>query len=363
MATDVTSYKCPSCGAPIEFSPGSQKVNCDYCGTEFDVSTIEALYAPKEELVQDESKNWDASKAGSEWTEEEAAGMHAFVCPSCGAEIVADANTAATECVYCGNPTVLPGRFAGMLKPDFIIPFEKTKEEAVAALKEFYKGKKLLPSAFTSENRMQEIQSLYVPFWLFNCDVSMEARFKACNDIVIDTEDETITETSHYACDRFGSMSFEKIPVDGATKMDDTYMEAIEPFDYSKMVPFSTGYLPGNLVDKYDVDAEQAVPRADKRVENTALRVLEDTVTGYNGGSSVEESKMVKDSGEVKYAMVPVWILTTKFQGKPYTFMMNGQTGKLVGSLPVDKNKLLMYSAASFIVPLIVLYLIFSMIF
>lgn len=39
---------------------------------------------------------------------------------------------------------------------------------------------------------------------------------------------------------------------------------------------------------------------------------------------------------DVKYAMMPVWMLSTKWKDQNYLFAMNAQTGKLVGDLPVD---------------------------
>ena len=244
----------------------------------------------------------------------------------------------ATECCYCGNPTMIPSRFKGMLKPDYVIPFKKTKEEAVEALKKFYEGRRLLPNEFTANNRVEDIQPMYVPFWLFDSEVTASAAFKAENDVVFDTADSVITETSVYDVERVGTMKFERIPVDGSEKMDDAYMESIEPFDYSEMVPFTTAYLTGYLADKYDVSAEDSVPRADKRVEYSAAGVLEETLTGYMR-HQVESCAIRKDVGSVKYALVPVWILTTRYKDQPYTFMMNGQTGKFVGNLPTDWGK------------------------
>ena len=101
------------------------------------------------------------------------------------------------------------------------------------------------------------------------------------------------------------------------------------------------------LADKYDVDAEASVPRADKRVEESAVGVLAGTVTGYDS-VNCKASSVCKEDGAVAYAMAPVWILTTRYQDQPYTFMMNGQTGKTVGSLPIDKKKSLLYSLLVF---------------
>ena len=214
-------------------------------------------------------------EAGQTWSDDEAAHLQTYTCSSCGAEIVCDENTMATECCYCGNPTLIPSRFAGMLKPDAIIPFKKTKEEAGAALKQFYQGHWLLPKAFTANNRVEAIQPMYVPFWLFNAKVTATAAFRAEDDHVMETPDAAIIEPSGYHCDRTGQLAFQRIPVAGSQKMDATYMESIEPFDYSEMVPFNPAYFAGFLADKYDVAAEAAVPRAaiqPKVPENTLWR-------------------------------------------------------------------------------------------
>lgn len=361
MANTSVGYKCPNCGGPLAFAPGSEKVTCPYCDTEFEVAKIEELFAKQEKLAAEaqaaKEAKWDTADAGSEWGEDEAAQMQTFTCSSCGAELVSDGNTMATECCYCGNPTMIPSRFSGMLKPDFVIPFKKTKDEAVAALKEFYKGKRLLPKAFTANNRVEAIQAMYVPFWLFDSDVTASAEFRAETDTVYETNDETVTETSVYRCDRQGTMRFQRIPVDGSQKMDDTYMESIEPYDYHDLVPFSSAYLTGYLADKYDVDAEAAVPRADERVRQSALGVLEDTVEGYDR-VELKEDVISKDEGAVSYAMAPVWILTTRYQDQPYTFMMNGQTGKMVGSLPYDKARANLYWGGSVLILTTIFYFI-----
>ncbi len=363
MADSSVSYKCPNCGAPLSFLPGKKTVTCEYCGTEFEVSAIEELFRGKQEMAvraaEAQEAKWATEDAGSEWSHDEAKTLHAFTCSSCGAELVCDENTMATECVYCGNPTMIPKRFDGMLKPDFVIPFKKTKADAVAALKNFYKGHALLPSNFTANNRVEAIQPMYVPFWLFDSKITAQAEFRAEKINVVNTPKEVVTQTSIYNCKRVGTMSFEKIPVDGSKRMDDAYMDSIEPFDYSELVAFSAAYFTGYLADKYDVDAEASAPRADKRVENSAVEVLKSSVKNFDA-VQLENAAIIKDVGKVSYAMVPVWILTTRYQDKPYTFMMNGQTGKVVGLLPYDTTKAFFYPALCSLVLMPILYFLIS---
>ena len=363
MADTSVSYKCPNCGAPLSFMPGKKTVTCEYCGTEFEVAAIEEMFRAKEQLAaraqEAREAKWDTENAGEEWTDDEAAALKAFTCSSCGAEIVCDENTMATECVYCGNPTMIPKRFDGALKPDLIIPFKKSKEDAVNALKAFYKGRWLLPSNFTANNRVEAIQPMYVPFWLFDSQVDAQAEFRAAKIRIYETPDAVVTEKSVYSCQRAGKMKFAKIPADGSKKMSDDFMDSIEPFNYDELVDFSTAYLTGYLADKYDVSADDCTERVNTRMENSAVAVLRETVQDYDE-CNLEDKAVVKDIGKVLYAMVPVWILTTRYNDKPYTFMMNGQTGKVVGSLPYDSFKSFLYPAIFTVVLIPIIYFIIS---
>lgn len=373
----VTNYKCPACTGPVHFSPETGKVVCDYCGSSYELKEIEELYADKDakaaEAMEKEEKKkaqkkqeeqgggasvsgkdsgeaaedgkdgiefsgeWDTSSLNSDWGSD-AENMKAYNCPSCGAELICDSTTGATSCPYCGNPTVVPGQFSGALKPNYVIPFKLKKEDAIEALKRHYKGKYLLPSSFTSENHLQEIKGVYVPFWMFDGKAEASATYKATISTVRTTSDEEITDTAHYHVVRSGKMTFEKIPVDASSKMPDDYMDSIEPYDYSGLKDFSTAYLPGFLADKYDVSVKDSWGRADERCENTILQSLRQTTYQYHTCIKVREWINI-ERGKVHYALLPVWLLTTKWNGQNFLFAVNGQTGKTVGDLPVNKKK------------------------
>ena len=137
-------------------------------------------------------------------------------------------------------------------------------------------------------------------------------------------------------------MEFNKVPADASSKMPDILMDSIEPFNYSEMVPFQMSYLPGYLADKYDVSSEEDASRADVRMKNSAISEISRTVSGYSG--LVTESQQVNIiPNRVHYAFLPVWMLSTRWNGKNYIFAMNGQTGKMVGDLPIDKGKVILY--------------------
>ena len=370
MPTQVTNYQCPACTGPLHYSAKSGKLECDYCGSSFDVAEIEALYARKEaeaaaakqeaeaaaakqaadakaeaaQAAKDEaaeaaaaSGGWDTSDLSRDWGAE-ADGLRVYSCPSCGAALICDQSTAATACPYCGNPAIVPGQFSGALRPDYILPFRLSKDDAVQALRAHYKGKPFLPRSFTSANHIEQIQGVYVPFWLFDGGAEGAASYRASNTNVYETGDYEITETRHYHVVRAGSLAFEKIPVDASSKMPDDHMDSIEPFDYTQLRPFSTAYLPGYLADKYDVTIDDSRDRADTRCRETLAQALRDTVTGY-GACVTEREDIALRRGKVHYALLPVWMLSTKWHGQDFLFAMNGQTGKLVGDLPTDRGR------------------------
>ena len=331
----VLDYKCPACGGKAEFDSASQMMKCPYCDTTFDVSAMEEMDQVLQQETQADEMEWE--NQSQQWEEGETANMQVFVCNNCGGELITDGSTAATHCPYCDNPVVLAGRLSGDLKPDLVIPFQISKEQAKEALKKHCSGKKLLPKRFYADSRLEEIKGVYVPFWLYDADVDASVRFKATKVRSWSTSDYIYTETRYYSVQRDGSLAFDRVPVDGSSKMADDLMESIEPFDASKAVDFQTAYLSGYLADRYDVDAEKSIARANERIKRSTEETFRDTVTGYHSVSTEHSTVQTRD-GKTRYALYPVWMLTTNWNGQKYTFAMNGQTGKFIGDLPMDKG-------------------------
>ena len=330
----LQQYKCPCCDGAIEFDSSLQKMKCPYCDTEFEMETL-ISYDDELKNAKGDNMSWDTA-AGSEWQEGETEHLRVYVCQSCGGEIVGDETLAATACPFCDNPVVMMGQFKGDLKPDYVIPFRLDKKAAIAALKKHYGGKRLLPKVFSKENHIEEVKGIYVPVWLFDTDAKANIRYKATRVRTWSDSKFYYTETSFFSVTRGGSLGFQNVPVDGSTKMDDALMESIEPFDFSKAVDFQTAYLAGYLADKYDVDSEQSIERANERIKTSTEKAFAQTVTGYATVTPMS-SNISFENGTAKYALCPVWLLNTKWKDQKYTFAMNGQTGKLVGDLPLDK--------------------------
>ncbi|MBQ6814182.1 MAG: hypothetical protein IJP13_01450 [Lachnospiraceae bacterium] len=322
------TYKCPSCGAPIEFDGATGKMVCQYCETEVDVSAMDKIHDIYDESVVDETES-----------EKEYCSFDGYRCDSCGAEIVTDENTSATFCSFCGSPTMIRGRLEGALKPQKVIPFRIQKDQAVAAYKK-WAGKGLVtPSGFRKQSTIEKITGIYVPFWLY--DYGSDAHVSAhATKRRTDRRGNTIYEhTDHFQVGRHIRADFEKIPADASEKMDDRTMDLLEPYNYSDLTDFQMPYLSGYQSEKFSYDSNELAKRAENRVREYILNEARQTITGYSS-VSITSANVKLNRNKASYTLMPVWILNYKYKGKTHTFAMNGQTGKVVGKLPKSFGKI-----------------------
>lgn len=334
--SDLLSYKCPNCGSPLHYGAESQLFECDFCDSRF---TLEQV---KNASVNEE-KPFDWGNYNQNVSQEILEGMVSYVCRSCGAEIVADAVTAATSCPYCGNPVVISEQISGYIKPHYVIPFNFTNKDMGERVKAYCKGKPLLPNDFVTTHKIEEIKGMYVPFWLYDCHADGDMTFDATKVRRWSDARYNYTETSYYMVTADGEMSFQRIPVDGSLRMDNALMDSIEPFDYNGLQPFAPGYLSGFLADRFDENADQCLPRATKRVRNSVAEVFRDAVDEGFTTMTPSHSNIQLSNTSVAYALFPVYLLSSTYKGERYQFALNGQTGKMTGNLPISKAKSILF--------------------
>ena len=90
--------------------------------------------------------------------------------------------------------------------------------------------------------------------------------------------------------------------------------------------------------------SNRALPAPIPRCKVSCESALRSTVTGYTTCTPETQTVRIR-RGQVQYALLPVWMLHTKWKGKDYLFSMNGQTGKLTGDLPVSWGRFWAYFA------------------
>jgi len=338
----TANYKCPCCASSLVYDGTDNMLACPACSNRFELDAIEAIN------TETSGSTVDFATPTQGFADAEIAMMQGYRCKNCGAELITEETTTATECPYCGSPTILPDRIDGGVKPEKVIPFVITKEEAQQKFMDYFKGKKLLPNVFVrSDNQIAEIRKLYVPYWLFDCEAQCEATYMAEKKQTRREGDWEVEKTEHFLVQRKASMSFCNIPVDGSEKLDNDISESLEPYDLSKAVPFRPAVLAGAMADHADVNAEDCERRAVERVESSISNRVRNSVTGYT--SVNERSKTISSQGgKVTPVLMPVWLIITIKEGKTYTFAINGQTGKLTCNVPTNKKKAFLWGAGIF---------------
>lgn len=313
----VIEYKCGGCGSSMIYDTESGMLSCESCGRKDHIKNI-----------RDPIEQWT-------FREHEAKEYH---CNSCGAVLITDAETAATSCSFCGSNVVLGDRLAGKRMPAKIIPFSISKEEAIQAFRKWCKNGLLTPSDFMTADRIQSMTGIYVPFWLYDLDYRIEIQARGTKVRSYHRGQDLITETSYYDIYRKMHLSYTKVPVDAAEKMNDELMDKLEPFSYDKLKTFKTAYLAGYVAEKYSYDDQELLPRAKEKVSKYIDSYIRSAMEEF--ASVTYQDKRIDARGvRAEYVLLPVWAVHYHYNKKTYTFAMNGQTGKVAGKPPISKMK------------------------
>ncbi len=361
------TIKCPNCGSNLKFNPEIQKLGCDFCGASFDPSLFNSAVdelvkentapvserqpvqaqpeaavqqpqqyqQPQEEIVTEVSEAIGPSEQASQTAPSHMDEQVEFVCNSCGARVVTDKNTSATFCAFCGSPALVGQRLTNEFKPQYMIPFKVSREKAEKAFMKWAGGGKWTPFGFVSKKNITKLTGLYVPFWLFNIKAHIDIEASA-QDISYSGEYRT---TKYYQVTRKGDVEWKNIPLDGETRIDDKLMEAIEPFNFEKLIPYDYDYIPGFYADRYDQDAQALAKRATDRGISGMDDIINTSIGKKYDRHKITKNQSMITSMAAHYALLPVWFMAYKYHNKMYYFAMNGQTGEVAGKVPVSTVK------------------------
>lgn len=325
----IMEQKCPSCGAPLRFDPEQGVLLCDSCGNRHAI--------PAELQIGDvQLDGFDFNVLTDHAADEHADALPVYHCVSCGAEVIVPEARITTTCPYCGNNIVLTDKVTGKLRPDGVIPFGIDQKHLPDAVNDFYRGKALLPRDFFTEHTLGKVTGVYVPFWMFGGKVSGTLRFRGETVSMFRQGDYEITQTHHYQLMRDADVTFRDVPVDASGRIPDKLMDSLEPFDMADAKAFDTRYLAGFTADRFDQAKYDVSDRAKRRMIASAEDAVEATLYDYAG--------IRRAGGELRamltarYLLLPVYLFSIEYGGKSYEFAMNGQTGKVVGELPVGKG-------------------------
>ncbi len=327
---DTLNYKCPFCGGDVIFDSSTQKMRCSYCKNVFDIDKLTS------ENLESEDTSSDKASGANSWNDDDKSVLCTYICSSCGGEIIAGKDAITSSCPFCGSHVTITDNLSGDYKPDLIIPFKLGKEDAKSRLRLHMKGKHLLSKAFTSNHHIDKITAVYTPFWLFDTTANASINYDAVNTTTWSDDEYDYVKKDYYNIYTRGKLSFEHMAACATSKIPLSFMESIEPFDFSTAVPFKTPYLTGYLAERYNIDTGTCLSREMKRIKNSTTSAIGSTITDYMN-VYVNNADIKLANCTAYYALYPVWLLSTSYKGKKYLFAMNGQSGKLVGDLPASK--------------------------
>lgn len=339
----VISFKCPYCDGELIFDPASGQYKCEYCLSKFTQEEVDKM-----NQTESVGTSADTSKTSVEKEDkiQEQSGAVVYHCPSCGAEIVTDATTAATFCYYCHNPVILSGRLEGEYLPDKIIPFEITKEQAVKAFLEYVGKKKFIPKAFFSKKQIESITGVYFPYWNYNAEIENILQGDGRMIRSWTAGDVRYTETKHYQVMRKGRVQLNHMSENALQKANAELAKGVLPYHFEKMKDFNMGYLSGFMAEKRDIEKDGLKAQMKSLAQDYTNTLMRNTIDGYNAFTT-DHSDIRFSKEEWQYCLLPVWTITYKGNdGKIYYYSMNGQTGEVCGELPVDKKKLAIVSGS-----------------
>lgn len=329
--SNTMTFKCPACGGYLEFDPAKQKFKCLYCGQ---------LLGEEELREQSEAREAQAEAAQVEVPAASAEHLRSYHCQMCGAEIVTDDTTAATRCYFCHSPVVLHDRLDDDFRPDGVIPFKLDKETAEKQFLNYISKKKFVDRSFFNGAQLEMFSGVYYPWWYTDIDGEAAFEGEGTRTSVRSTPTHILTTTRVYKVNRTGRLSFRNLARKALTKADGKLSDGIHPYDISGVVPYASGFLSGFLAEKRDISEAQVKADALDEVRNYVPDMMKrnHSFNALSGRASFAPKEV-----RSRYVLLPAWVLTYKGgrDGVPYYYLMNGQTGKICGKLPIDKKRLL----------------------
>lgn len=342
------TYKCPNCGAGLVYDAEKQSFICNFCISTFSESDLNGGEAAKKARELEEEEK--------EFTES----VNQYSCPSCGAEIIVDKNTAASFCYYCHNPVVMADKVSGAFKPSKIIPFKIDKEGARKTFLDYAKKKWFCPKDYFSLGQSEKIQGVYYPFWVTDADATARLDATAYKVRSWRSGDYQYTETSKFDVKRSGEIHFEDIVTSAISGEDKKMLEGILPYPKDEHLDFSMPYLQGFMAKKRNIERESLSDEVRRKMEKYSDDLLTDTIHGYSSVSTDHLSLGV-NSAHWEYTLMPIWILTYKKGEKTFVYAMNGSTGKIYGELPLSPWKLAILGVAVSAITALIAFLIGGM--
>lgn len=330
----VLSFSCPQCGAPIKNLKHGHTYHCPYCSSNFSFEQMQEDARIQHEKMLEKTKEQHKKEKAAENN----ADIVSYECKQCGSEVISDNKTIATFCLYCHSPHIVPARLIDEYAPDKIIPFSINEEKAK---EEFYKwvgDVSFLPDGFVNSEQTAKLKPFYAPYWLFSKNGEFDVQGTGIRKTSWVSGKYRFTKKEYFHVVKKGEIKYNRIPLNASLTLDNNTMELLEPYDYSALEDFEMAHLIGHYAQKYDDCKDTLSKQLNEELTKDAEKQLSELNKSFYSFKEASKELDIKDE-KTEYIFVPVWILNYQYEGIDYTFTMNGQTGKVVGMLPLDKKK------------------------
>ncbi len=339
-------FPCEQCGSDLRYAPGQTQLSCDHCGH------AQAIPAASDHSLAQALGELDLSRGLSDDLPLEAsADIRTTTCPSCAAQVEFQGSDFATECPFCATPVVVDTGTQHHIKPQALVPFALTEDQARGAMVAWMGGLWFAPNTLLEYARKgRALNGIYVPFWTFDADTSSSysgargthhTETRARSVMVngkSEQRSETVTRTSWTPVSGHVARGFDDVLVMGSASLPERLGNDLTPWDLSALTPYSPDYLAGFRAEGYTVGLADAHVKAQANMS----RVIESDARRDIGGDAQRVDNVDTDWRDqtFKHVLLPVWMAAYKYNGRSYRFLVNGQTGEVQGERPYSRWKI-----------------------
>ncbi|NPD13656.1 primosomal protein N' (replication factor Y) - superfamily II helicase [Xinfangfangia sp. D13-10-4-6] len=362
VTTPVTGehrWPCSQCGAQLRFAPGQRELVCDHCGNVQRLPDV-ALSDSQAALARHDLARGLSDDLASSAMEV----VRTTRCTSCGALIEFEGATHATECPFCATPVVASTGETRQIKPQALVPFVLSEREAREALVKWLGGLWFAPNRLLEFTRRgRAMNGVYVPWWSFDAETSSRYTgsrgdaYYVTRTVTIDGKKQTRQERKIRWSPASGQVSrdFQDVGVLGSLSLPARYANELDPWDLSKLVPYSPDYLAGFTAEGYTVPVR---PASEQSKDKMAVVIAHDVRRDIGGDEQRIASIDTRYRDETfRHILLPIWMAAYKYNGKSYQFLVNGQTGEVQGERPWSVWKIAFAALAAAALAALVLYL------
>lgn len=332
---EETDKKCPSCGGVMDFDPATGGLSCPYCGH------TEAIV--KKPQQPETAAELDFSQAESMGNYDWGAEKKTVICNACGAESVYDALEISAVCPFCGSNQVMEAAGQKSMAPGGVVPFQITDEKASQLFKSWIRKKWFCPKLAKESAKAKNFKGVYLPYWTFDVRTASDYTAEYGKDRRIRKGEETKIVTDWYGTRGTYRESFDDELVCAATNHNRSMLIDIEPYDTAANKSYKPEYVAGFAAERYSVGIKDAWNMAKESIRRKLSGSIEKKIKQEEHADRVRNINIATKYRDItyKYLLLPVWLSSYKYKDKVYQFMVNGQTGKVSGKIPISIPKVI----------------------